>query len=296
MTIAEIINQIPDWKNNKTITYQPLTTGYSNMVYKVSVNNKHYALRINGTQNKFLGLHYKDEIEIMTLASQYGLTPKVLPCENKTDYLITEFVEGTLLGDKDLSRPDILPKVVQLLKTIHRLPYKGSRESTPFTLARRYLKGAEDLGLSYPAELHPFIAKMNQIEANRINDPDFMTSYCHNDAFAHNMILSPDGNLKILDWELSGRGDIWFDLATLSFSGGFNHATEQVMLELYFGSSDDEKMKTLADIKFVCMIREIGWALMHTALNRNKPVPGTDYSDFANAVLNRLQNGYLSLI
>ena len=123
-----------------------------------------------------------------------------------------------------------------------------------------------------------------------------MQYYCHNDAFAHNMILSPDGSLKILDWELSGRGDIWFDLATLSFSCGFNHATEQVMLELYFGYSDDEKMKTLAGIKFVCMIREIGWALMHTALNRNKPVPGTDYSDFANAVLNRLQNGYLSLI
>ena len=80
MTIAEIINQIPDWKNNKTITYQPLTTGYSNIVYKVSVNNKHYALRINGTQNKFLGLYYKDEIEIMTLASQYLCCRTIASC------------------------------------------------------------------------------------------------------------------------------------------------------------------------------------------------------------------------
>jgi hypothetical protein len=44
------------------------------------------------------------------------------------------------------------------------------------------------------------------------------------------------------------------------------------------------------------MIREIGWALMHTALNRKRPEPGTDYSDFANSVLNRLKEGLVTLV
>jgi thiamine kinase-like enzyme len=295
MTITEIIDQIPEWKN-KHIQYEPLTSGYSNIVYKITVNDKTYALRINGKQNEFLGLRYDDEVTIMSLASNYDLTPKVLECANREDYLITEFVEGSLLQKSQLSQPVYLRKVVDLLKSIHNLPYRGNRQSTQFSLARNYLRGAEELGLRYPSELNEFIEKMNSIEKERQKDPGYMKHYCHNDAFAHNMILRPDGNVTILDWELSGLGDIWFDLATVSFSCGFDKVTDETMLHFYFGIADEEKMKTLHDTKLVCMIREIGWALMHTALNRKRPEPGTDYSDFANSVLNRLKDGLVTLV
>jgi thiamine kinase-like enzyme len=295
MTITEIIDQIPEWKN-KHIQYEPLTSGYSNIVYKITVNDKTYALRINGKQNEFLGLRYDDEVTIMSLASNYDLTPKVLECANREDYLITEFVEGSLLQKSQLSQPVYLRKVVDLLKSIHNLPYRGNRQSTQFSLARNYLRGAEELGLRYPSELNEFIEKMNSIEKERQKDPGYMKHYCHNDAFAHNMILRPDGNVTILDWELSGLGDIWFDLATVSFSCGFDRAADETMLNLYFGSSDEQKRQTLHDTKLVCMIREIGWALMHTALNRKRPEPGTDYSDFANSVLNRLKDGLVTLV
>ncbi len=295
MTIKEITDQIPGWKN-KHIRYEPLTSGYSNIVYKITVDDKTYALRINGKQNGYLGLRYEDEVAIMSLASNYDLTPKVLACENKEDYLITEFVEGPLLQETQLSQPVYLRKVVDLLKNIHNLPYRGNRQSTQFSLTRNYLRGAEELGLPYPPELNEFIEKMNIIEKERQKDPDYLKHYCHNDAFAHNIILRPNGNVTILDWELSGLGDIWFDLATVSFSCGFDEATEESMLYLYFGNADEQKMQTLHDIKLVCMIREIGWALMHTALNRNRPEPGTDYSDFANSVLNRLKEGVVTLV
>ena len=296
MNITEIINQIPNWKNNKNIHYEPLTSGYSNIVYKVFVDGKNYALRINGKQNEFLGLKYEDEIEIMNLASKDNLTPRVLDCKNKRDFLITEFVDGNILKEDQVSKPKNLRNVIKLLKNIHKIPYNGNRQSTQFSLTRNYLRGAEKLGVFYSTEMNEFLKKMDIIEKNRQKDPNYLKCYCHNDAFAHNIILCPDGNVKILDWELSGLGDIWFDLATLSFSCGFDQAADESMLNLYFANTDEQMMKTLFDIKFVCMIREIGWALLHTALNKNKPEPGTDYSDFANSVLNRLKQGYVSLI
>lgn len=296
MTITEIINQVPEWKNNGNIRYELLTSGYSNVVYKVFAKGESYALRINGIQNDFLGLKYEEEIEVMNLASQHNLTPKVLECTNKTDFLITEFVNGNLLPEDQIGQPGNLRKVIDLLKKIHTIPYQGNRQSTPFSLTRSYLRGAEKLGVPCPKELNEYLEKMNAIEKDRQKDPGYLKCYCHNDPFAHNIMFCPDGNIKILDWELSGLGDIWFDLATVSFSCGFDQATDQAMLNLYFGVSDEQKMKTLTDIKMVCMIREIGWALLHTALNRIKPEPGRDYSEFAGSVLNRLKEGYVSLI
>jgi Predicted aminoglycoside phosphotransferase len=242
MTITEIIDQIPEWKN-KHIRYEPLTSGYSNIVYKIAVNDSTYALRINGKQNEFLGLRYADEVAIMSLASNYDLTPRVLEYKNREDYLITEFVEGPLLQETQLSQPIYLQKVVDLLKSIHNLPYRGNRQSTQFSLTRNYLRGAEELGLSYPSELNEFIEKMNVIETERQKDPGYLKHYCHNDVFAHNIILRPNDNVTILDWELSGLGDIWFDLATVSFSCGFDKAADELMLNLYFGSSDEQKSK-----------------------------------------------------
>ena len=295
MNIADAINQIPEWKN-KNIQYEPLTSGYSNIVYKVEVKGKKYALRINGSQNEILGLKYEDEIEIMNLAAKYNLTPGVLECENKSDFLITEFIDGDLLSEDQLSNPVILKKVVELLKKIHKIPYKGNRRSTQFSLTYNYLRGAEKLDAQIPPDLNEYIEKMKVIERSRQKDPDYMKCYCHNDPFAHNIISCPNGNVKILDWELSGLGDIWFDLATISFSCGFDQATDESMLNIYFGNSDEPKMKTLLDTKMVCMIREIGWALLHTALNKKKPIPGTDYSEFANSVLDRLKQGVVTLI
>nr|WP_319570385.1 choline/ethanolamine kinase family protein [uncultured Draconibacterium sp.] len=296
MDITEIINQIPKWKDNANIRYEPLTGGYSNIVYKVFVDGENYALRINGKQNKFLELNYDDEIEIINLASKDNLTPKVLECENKTDFLITEFIDGNVLSEDQVANPDILKKVVDLVKRIHKIPYQGNRHSTQFSLTRNYLRGAKKLGVLYPTELNEFIKRMDVIEKNHQKDPNYLKYYCHNDVFAHNILLCPDGDLKILDWELSGLGDIWFDLATISFSCGFDQATDESLLNFYFGNSGEQKMKTLHDIKWVCMIREIGWALLHTALNKNKPEPGTDYSEFANSILNRLKQGLVTLI
>jgi len=296
MNIEEIIKQVPDWKKANTIRYEPLSGGYSNVIYKVFVDEKTYALRINGKQNEFLGLKYEDEIDIITQAAMHDITPMVLKCENKSDFLITEFINGTKLTEEQIKNSDNLDKVVKLLKSIHRIPYRGKRYSTPFSLTRGYLKGAKELGIPEQTELKELLKKVNAIEKTRQNDPDYQKHYCHNDPFAHNMLVDKDGKIKIIDWELSGLGDIWFDLATLSFSCGFNQETDEKLLVSYFGCLDEQKKKTLNDMKFVCMVREIGWALLHTALDKNKLDQGPGYMDFANSVLNRLKQGYVTLI
>lgn len=295
MNIEQIIEQMPGWKIGN-IKYEPLSGGYSNKLFKVFTEDRIYALRINGEQNEHLNLKYTDEVEIIKLASEYGIAPGVPEYTNKLDYLITEFIDGQMISVKEMHNPELITEVISLLKKVHHLPYSGTRYSTVFSLTRGYMTGAEKLGLEIPTELNEQFTKMKFIEMEREKDPIYMKQYCHNDVFNHNLIRNSEGNIKLIDWELSGIGDIWFDLATLSFSCGFNEAEEEIMLLSYFGIYDDHKRKTLKDIKFACMIREIGWALLHTAINRNLPQPGNDYMDFAQNVLSRLNEGKFSLV
>ena len=296
MNIKDILQQIPAWEKTETIRYEPINSGYSNKIYKVFVDDKEYALRINGKQNEYLSLRYEDEAEAMALAAKQNIAPAILPCENQSDFLITEFVDGPLVTIEQMRHEDTIKTIVTLLKKVHALPYSGTRSSTPFSLTRGYLAGSEKLGMVCPVDLKDFLPKMAAIEKTRQKDPVYLKHYCHNDMFTHNMIQSRDGSIKLIDWELSGLGDIWFDLATISFSCGFNPSEDETMLLAYFGSIDDQKQKTLHDMKFVCMIREIGWALLHTAMNRLLPTPGTDYLEFANTVLDRLKQGLVTLI
>lgn len=295
MDVETIIRTLPEWKNVEGIHYEPLNGGYSNIIYKVFVGERVYALRINGKQNTFLGLANEDERDVVSLAAAQGVTPRVLECENKKDFLITEFVEGSTLSIEDSSDPAYLEKVIGLLKRIHGMPYAGKRVSTPFSLARGYLNGAESLGVSCPKELEGFLAEMEVFENERQQDAGYLSHYCHNDVFAHNIMVGDDGRIQMLDWELSGLSDIWFDLATISFSSGFDRETDEAMLAFYFGQADEGMHKTMRSMKTVCMIREIGWALLHTALNRRESREG-DFTEFAFSVLDRLKRGLVSLV
>ncbi|MCF3649872.1 choline/ethanolamine kinase family protein [Synoicihabitans lomoniglobus] len=294
--IEALIPQIPAWRNARAIRHERLSGGYSNVVHKLFVDDKTYAVRINGEQHRFLELNAADEVAVMMLAAEHGVSPRVLEVPARSDVLITEFIDGGTLSVESARDPRTLARITGLLKRIHQLPYSGQRCSTPFSLTRGYLRGIAELGLACPPDLAGFLDEMDRIEATRKKDPGYRQHYCHNDPFTHNLLEGQDGELKIIDWELSGLGDIWFDLATVSFSSGFDRRCDEILLESYFGHYNEPQLQTLHDMKFVCMVREIGWALMHTALERNRPNPGPGYMDFALSVLNRLKQGLVTLI
>ena len=296
MQIESVIRQIPAWRNAGAIRHERLAGGYSNVVHKVFVGDKAYAVRINGDQHRFLELNFEDEVAVMSLAAEDGISPPVLAVANRSDVLITDFIDGGALSGESAKDPRMLTRITRLLKRIHRLPYTGHRRSTPFSLTRGYLRGIAELGLACPPDLAGFLVEMDRIEAERKKDPSYGKHYCHNDPFTHNLLQDEDGELKIIDWELSGLGDIWFDLATVSFSCGFDRRLDTTLLEAYFGHCDQPQLQTMHDMKFVCMVREIGWALMHTALELNRPNPGPGYLDFAHSVLNRLKQGLVTLV
>lgn len=69
----------------------------------------------------------------------------------------------------------------------------------------------------------------------------------------------------------------------------------KILLENYFGKFKKEQLSTLNEMKFVCMLREIAWALMHEGLKGEKINHNMNYYKFANEVLDKLEQGIITL-
>lgn len=289
-----ILRNIPEWRGIEGITYEPLNGGLSNVTYKVKVDDKFYVLRINNKQNEYLGLSREEEQNAIIEASKLGIAPDVFYTGNRKDFLITGFIEGRSIETEKMHNPDLIKKVTETLLKVHSL--KGlERKCSPFDLIRKYLSGAKDLKVVFPDRLYKNLERMEKIELERSKDKENINKYCHNDYHTqYNMILNEE-KLMVIDWELSGIGDVFFDLATISSDNRFNVEEDKILLENYFGAFHKEQLTTLNDMKFICMLREIAWALMHEGMNIERVNFNMNYYEFANYVLDRLDRGLVTL-
>ena len=292
--IEMILKSIPELSSAGEIAYEPLNGGLSNVTYKIKVNNKFYVLRINGNQNEYLDLSREEEQKAVIMAWKIGIGPRVFSTLDKKSFLITEFIEGRSLKQEEMHKKELIKKVTETLLKIHSL--KGiKRKCSPFDLIRKYLRGAQELKVTLPDNLFKHIKHMEEIELYRSKDIENTNKYCHNDYHTgYNMLLNEE-KLNIIDFELSGIGDAYFDLATISSDNRFTVEEDKVLLEAYFGEFYKEQLDILKDMKYICMLREIAWALMHEGMNIERINHTMNYYNFAKDVLDRLDQGIITL-
>jgi len=290
--IADVLAEIEPWQRAASLTYEPLDGGLTNHTYKVVVDGRIYVLRINGQQNECLGLDRALEIEVIQQAESLGFGPKVFSVDNQRDYLITEYQAAPALSAELARQPDMLQRMAETLRAVHRMPAPTQRQCNPFHLIRAYLQGAQNAGITVPERLNPHLQRLDEIERRRRVDPAYGQCYCHNDYFHFHILC--DDRLTVLDWELSGYGDPFFDVATMPYAIGFTPDEEEYWLVSYFGTCDQAKRDTLKDMKFVGLVREISWALLHVALEPNPINHHMDYGAFAFQVIQMLDDGRLS--
>ncbi|WP_164545216.1 phosphotransferase [Antribacter gilvus] len=245
---------------------EPLNGGYSNETYRVTGGPVDAVLRLNGHQNDVLGLSRTAEAAAIQAAAVRGVAPEVLAAAD--DYLLTALVPGELLTPEQTHEPRYIREMARVLKEVHAI--EGvARRSDPFWLVRTYLDGARSLGFPMPDGLDGVLREVDAIEARAAARGDG-EAYCHNDFYRFN-VIADDGRLTVLDWELSGVGNVYFDLATPAFHEGYTPDEDRLLIEAYFGEYDDQHAAALHDFKYMNMVREVGWALAHAALDAARP-------------------------
>lgn len=225
----------------------------------------------------------------MRKASQMGIAPAVIYADDPRRFFVTTYSEGRMLEKDDLQNNTIRTMIMDRLKSIHRMEI-AQRSCTPYDLIFGYLKGADLFKVKYPAGLNHILGQIEKIAYRRSHDKTYNNKFCHNDSFLCNMILTGE-QLHMIDWELSGIGDIFFELTLIPFSNQFNEAEEREWLTLYFGHLEEDAFHIFQEMKLVSMAREVAWGMLFSGLTKDDPTNDFDYYRFVEHCMQRIEEG-----
>jgi len=241
---------------------EPLGGGITNRNFKITLDDGSYVLRIGGKDTQLLGIDRRAEHEASQAAAAVGVGPEVVAFVEPEGYLVTRYVEGTVVRPESIRSPEGLRRVAQSLRAIHAGPPIPSRFDS-FQVVQAYALTAATHGVVVPDAYGS--ARSTAILIQRARGP-IAERPCHNDLLTANFI--DDGRrIRIVDWEYAGMGDVYFDLANFSVNNGLSREESAELLRAYFGVLRPEDERSLTLMRFMSDFREAMWGVVQQALS-----------------------------
>jgi len=236
--------------------------GITNHNFKVDVSGGPYVLRIAGRDTALLGIDRSVEYEASLAAAAVGVGPEVVAFVEPEGYLVTRFIEGTIVPLEKMREPESIRRVTQTLRAVHRGPSLPGRFIS-FRVVEDYRTTAFAHGAEVPASYAWARQVARRVERARGAFPE---RPCHNDLLNANFI--DDGNrIRIVDWEYAGMGDVFFDLANFSINNGLGREERQALLMAYFGEVRAGDERALELMLFMSDFREAMWGVVQGAVS-----------------------------
>jgi thiamine kinase-like enzyme len=274
LSIEQAIARIPFWRGAPSVTVSPLGGGITNFNYRVDVGGEAFVVRVWAKDAGLLGIDRHREHQCTLAASRTGVGPEVVHFLPDEGILVTRFIEGRCLSAGERAGPETMERVVRSMHRYHAGPAFDGFYS-PFRTVEAYLHAARRYGTSLPDDIDGLYARMREIEVSLQREGAIIRP-CHNDLWGPNLI--DDGKqVRIVDWEYAGMGDVYFDLADFANYHSASDADDRVLLRLYFGDTSEIAFTRLKLMKIVAQLREAMWYVVAINLSSAKP----DFSDYA---------------
>jgi thiamine kinase-like enzyme len=247
---------------DRDLALEPLGGGITNHNFKVTVDGESFVLRIGGRDTQLLGIDRSVEHSASVAAAEAGVGPDVVDFLEPEGFLVTRFVEGRPLPPEEMARPENIVRVASTLRRIHEGgPIPGRFDS--FRVVEAYRATAEERGVKVPDSFSAAKEHADEIESARGSQP---LRPCHNDLLNANFI--DDGtNLRIVDWEYAGMGDVFFDLANFSVNHELGEEENEALLAAYFGELRSEDLASLRLMRFMSDFREAMWGVVQQGIS-----------------------------
>jgi thiamine kinase-like enzyme len=275
--LSDLLRRVPSLADPSAVSLKRIG-GRTNANYLVVTGNDSYVVRVCGSNAPYLGVDRRAEREILRVVGAAGIGPEVVFfCPEKGD-MVTRFINGRRLAYEEYIQADTLRRVVHTVKRVHRLgPVRA--EYSPFDSVRRSVATIEGMGAELPARLGELLTTMACIERSCAQAGDRTRGLCHNDLFAGNLL--DDGSIRLIDWEFSGMGDVFFDLGSLVLAystQGLPPELRDFILKCYFGDVNSRDRAHLKRMTFMVLLCTTMWALLHHALIQAGHIdPSEDY-------------------
>lgn len=240
--ILQEIASIFDVSESSISNIDPLKEGLTNLSFIFSINNdERYVYRLPGVGTEKL-IDRSNEKLAYDLLAPYGITDEVIIFDPVTGKRITKFYQDVHISDaKDDTE---LAVSMGILRRVHDLALQVDNRFDIKVMIEHYQSICDDLdAIRFRDYLD---TKMLSQELLRLRDrlaiPEVL---CHGDALPANVLIFPDGECRLIDWEYCGMADPIMDVAMYGIFDLFSRERLELSLQLYLGreASDEELVR-----------------------------------------------------
>ncbi len=249
---------LPCW--SARVDPQPLGGGMTNSNFTVVDSGKKYVVRVGGDIPVHNIMRF-NEHAASRAAGRAGISPPVF--FSAPGVLVVEFIAGRTLEEQDIGRPDMLARVLELVRRCHRqilLELRGpALFFWVFHVIRDYAHTLEKGASPHAGKLGHFLAIAQELE--RALGPVEIV-FAHNDLLAANFI--DDGRrLWLIDWDYAGFNSPLFDLANLCANNHLPPEQERGLLESYYERPVSAALRRrYCAMKCASALREAMWSMV----------------------------------
>jgi len=271
LAIDKAISRVPFLAESKNIKKTPLSGGITNLNFKIDADGKSYVIRLAGEGTEMLGIKRDVEYAANKAAGELGIAPDVVYFIEPEGYIVTRFIKGRRVPPEEMAKPHNLMRVARKLRLFHRRAPKLEGEFNVFRHVEMLAGTSKVNECRFPFDWDWIMQKTHEVEKALLKDP-YIPTPCHNDLLNLNWLeegaAGEIGELRLLDWEYAGMGDIFFDL------GNFSHhhllTDDQIRLFLleYFGEVTSKNFARLKLMWPMSELREAMWGTTQTGISK----------------------------
>lgn len=281
LAIDKAIAKVPFLADSKNIKKIPLSGGITNLNFKIEADGRSYVIRLAGEGTDQLGIKRDVEYAANKVAGELGIAPEVVFFIEPEGYIVTRFVTGKRIMPEDIVKPDYLVRIAQKLRLFHRNAPKLRGEFNVFRRVEMLTKTAKSKGAQFPADWDFIMKKMREAEKALLKDP-YKPTPCHNDLLNLNWldeeVAGDIGEIRLLDWEYAGMGDIFFDLGNFSHHHRLNEEQIRIFLTAYFGKMTPKHYARLRIMWPMSELHEAMWGTTQSVISTLEE----DFQGYAN--------------
>ncbi len=271
LSIDEAISRVPFLAKEKNIQKTPLSGGITNLNFKVDAGGKSYVIRLAGEDTEQLGI--KRDVEYMAnrAAGQLGIAPDVVYFIEPEGYIVTRFIKGKRVPPEEITRPQNLMRVARKLRLFHRRAPEIKSEFNVFRRVEMLTRISKSKSCKFPSDWDWIMQTMHEVEQALMKDP-YIPTPCHDDLLNLNWldedVAGELGELRLLDWEYAGMGDIFFDLGNFSHHHMLTDEQDRIFLQEYFGEVTPKNFARLKLMSPMSEVHEAMWGTTQTCISK----------------------------
>ncbi|MEO1936159.1 MAG: choline/ethanolamine kinase family protein [Myxococcales bacterium] len=268
------------------VSVEPIGGGITNSNFLVEHRGKRHFVRI-GEDIPEHGIMRFHERAASRAAAAAGISPEVLHVEEGA--MVLQFIEGRVLESTEFARPEMLERIVALIRRCHLDVPQYLRGPAMmfwvFHVIRDYAHTLRELESSHVLELSRLIEIGRHLETAI---GPISVVFGHNDLLSANFIDDGD-RVWLIDWDYAGFNSPLFDLGGLASNNEFSDSMELDLLACYFDAPPSEGLLIrYRAMKCASLLRESMWSMVSERTSK----VDFDFASYTETNLRRFEDAW----